>query len=101
MGNPDKNDNGADDGEAATVSVCDAASSHQKSADNKRSNKKSIDAWDAARLKGWRGTAWEDRIGEPPPPRREPWYLWVAIGVMTISILLPLLIELWGFLMAP
>ena len=69
-----------------------------EAAPNKRDKE---EQWDAARLKGWRGTAWEDRIGEPPPPRREPWYLWVAIGVMTIAILLPLLIELWGFLMAP
>ncbi len=55
--------------------------------------------WDAARAKGWHGTAWEDRTADGPPEHRaDPCYLWLAIGVVMIAILLPLHIGLWVFL---
>lgn len=59
----------------------------------RRKAQQDMDEWDAARLKGWRGTAWEDRIGKPPPPRRDPWYFWLAIGVLATTLLFPIVTE--------
>ena len=75
---------------------------NKRKAEAAQNDRDKEEQWDAARLNGWHGTPWEDRTADGPPEHKaEPWYFWLAIGVMMIAILLPLLIELWGFLMAP